>query len=46
MVKEQRDSLKREDSIDYFIVDDSSSDDNVDRDILNGGIFALESYCL
>ncbi|XXG90588.1 hypothetical protein AAC387_Pa12g2318 [Persea americana] len=36
MVKEQRGNLKSEDAVDYFIVDDSSSDDNMERDLLNG----------
>lgn len=44
MVKEQRGNLKSEDAVDYFIVDDSSSDDNMERDLLNGGTFALDFY--
>lgn len=36
MVKEQRDSIRREDAVDYILVDDSSSDDNMERDLLNG----------
>lgn len=40
MAKEYRSNLKREDAVENFLVDDSSSDDNIENgDFLNGGIF-------
>ncbi|XP_058095092.1 protein CHROMATIN REMODELING 20 isoform X2 [Magnolia sinica] len=36
MAKEHKDSLRREHAVENFVVDDSSSDDNIDRDMLNG----------
>lgn len=41
MSKEHRDSLRREDAVENFIVDDSSSDDNMETDLTNGGIMLL-----
>ncbi|EHA8587106.1 protein CHROMATIN REMODELING 20 [Cocos nucifera] len=36
MAKEHRDSLRREDAVENFLVDDSSSDDNMEADLTNG----------
>nr|XP_029119817.1 protein CHROMATIN REMODELING 20 isoform X2 [Elaeis guineensis] len=36
MAKEHRDSLRREDAVENFLVDDSSSDDNMETDLTNG----------
>ncbi|XP_077229028.1 protein CHROMATIN REMODELING 20-like isoform X2 [Tasmannia lanceolata] len=36
MAKEHRDTQRREDNVDNFLLDDSSSDDNMDREIMNG----------
>lgn len=40
MAKEHKSYLKREDAVECFLVDDSSSDDNMETsDLPNGGIF-------
>jgi len=47
MAKEHRSNLKREDAVENFLIDDSSSDDNLDnRDLLNGGILLISILCI
>jgi hypothetical protein len=37
MAKEQRGNLRREDTVENFMMDESSSDDNVENYLPNGG---------
>jgi hypothetical protein len=37
MAKEQRGNLRREDAVENFMMDESSSDDNVENYLPNGG---------
>ena len=46
MTKEDKDYVRTEDAVENFLVDDSSSDENIDYNMVIGGIFSspLHSY--
>ncbi len=46
MTKEDKDYVRTEDAVENFLVDDSSSDENIDYNMVIGGIFSspLDSY--
>ncbi|XP_019054212.1 PREDICTED: protein CHROMATIN REMODELING 20 isoform X2 [Nelumbo nucifera] len=45
MTKEQKDYLRREDAVENFLVDDSSSDDNIDREMQVGEKQRIKTDC-